>query len=121
MELTNMKDALKKLQLERHFYGHAAGILHFDGDTVAPRASAKYRGETAAFLSQKGYELMANPKTAELLDTLWELKDELDEINKQIAAQSINKPGPTGFIWPLPVKPAAQSWGKSLWALPPGH
>ena len=80
MDLTVMKDSLKKLQLERHFYGHAAGILHFDGDTVAPRASAKYRGETAAFLSQKGYELMARPETAELLEALWERRDELDEL-----------------------------------------
>ena len=80
MDLTAMKEALKKLQLERHFYGHAAGILHFDGDTVAPRASAKYRGETAAFLSQKQYELMARPETLELLNTLWEHKDELDEL-----------------------------------------
>ncbi len=30
-------------------------------------------------------------------------EDDLDEINKQIAAQSASKPGPTGFIWPLPV------------------
>lgn len=30
-------------------------------------------------------------------------EDDLDEINKKIAAQSINKPGPTGFIWPLPL------------------
>ncbi|MBR2615735.1 MAG: peptidoglycan DD-metalloendopeptidase family protein [Clostridia bacterium] len=30
-------------------------------------------------------------------------EEELDEINKQIAAQSANKPGPTGFIWPLPT------------------
>ena len=80
MDLTNMKDALKKLQLERHFYGHAAGILHFDGDTVAPRASAKYRGETAAFLSQKMYELMTSPQTLELLNGLWEKKDELDAL-----------------------------------------
>ena len=80
MDLTTMKDELKKLQLERHFYGHAAGILHFDGDTVAPRASAKYRGETAAFLSQKMYELMTCPQTLELLNGLWEKKDELDAL-----------------------------------------
>ncbi len=80
MDLTIMKDALKKLQMERHFYHHAAGILHFDGDTIAPRASAKYRGETAAFLSQKQYELMTSPKTKELLDSLWECKEELDDL-----------------------------------------
>jgi len=80
MDLTTMKEALKKLQLERHFYHHAAGILHFDGDTVAPRASAKYRGETAAFLSQKQYELMARPETLELLNNLWECRDQLDEL-----------------------------------------
>ncbi len=80
MELNQMKEALKKLQLEQHFYGHAAGILHFDGDTVAPRQSAKYRGETAAFLSQKMYELMAAPETTELLNALWEKKDELDSL-----------------------------------------
>lgn len=80
MDMNAMKDALKKLQLEQHFYGHAAGILHFDGDTVAPRASAKYRGETAAFLSQKMYELATAPSTIELLNNLWERKDELDEL-----------------------------------------
>ncbi len=80
MELNIMKDELKKLQLERHFYGHAAGILHFDGDTVAPRASAKYRGETAAFLSQKMYELSTAPSTIELLNSLWDRREELDEV-----------------------------------------
>ena len=80
MDLSIMKEALKKLQLERHFYGHAAGILHFDGDTVAPRTSAKYRGETAAFLSQKMYELTTSPQTRELLDSLWACREELDEV-----------------------------------------
>jgi len=80
MDLSTMKDALKKLQMEVHFYGHAAGILHFDGDTIAPRASARYRGETAAFLSQKQYELMTSPQTVDLLNNLWACRDELDEL-----------------------------------------
>ena len=79
-----MKDALKKLQMELHCYHHAAGILYFDGDTVAPRASAQYRGEVMAFLSQKEYELVTAPETSELLENLWTKKDELDEVTARI-------------------------------------
>ncbi len=44
---------------------------------------------------QKAYDIAANEKK--------KTEQELDEINKQIAASSANKPAPTGFIWPLPV------------------
>ncbi|MBR3837990.1 MAG: peptidoglycan DD-metalloendopeptidase family protein [Clostridia bacterium] len=30
-------------------------------------------------------------------------EDEIDKINKKLAAMSASKPGPTGFIWPLPA------------------
>lgn len=80
MNLGPMKDALKKLKMERHFYEHAASVLDFDGNTIAPRASAPCRGEAAAFLSQKQYELLTRAETRELLQGLWECRDELDEV-----------------------------------------
>ena len=37
---------MNELQTAQHAYNHAMGVLSLDGDTAAPSASAKGRGET---------------------------------------------------------------------------
>ena len=60
------EQALKKLEeYERVSFalGHAAGILSYDGNTVAPKQSAKVRAVTQGELSRMGYELTTAPET----------------------------------------------------------
>ncbi len=52
---------------------------------------------------QEAYNIAANEKK--------KIEDDLQSVIKQIAAQSVAKPGPTGFIWPLsPAYPGYVSW-----------
>ena len=78
MNLNEMLQSLKALQTARSAYYHAMAVLQTDGETAAPVGAAEARGETMAFLDQKCYELLVNDQTRELLDGLWEKKDELD-------------------------------------------
>ena len=78
MDLTRMLESLRALQTARSAYYHAMAVLQTDGETAAPAGAAEARGETMAFLDQKCYELLVNDQTRELLDGLWEKKDELD-------------------------------------------
>jgi len=78
MSISILKDSLKKLQLERYCYHHAETVLSFDGETIAPRASAPGRGEAMAFLAQKQHELLTSNETSDLLAQLWERRGELD-------------------------------------------
>ena len=68
-----MEEAVQKLnELESALYalGHASGILHVDGDTVAPKNSWKGRGKALGYLSELIYRKMADPETGEILSTI---------------------------------------------------
>ncbi|MCL1854933.1 MAG: carboxypeptidase M32 [Clostridia bacterium] len=84
MELPAALEALQKLQKTRRAYAHAQGILHFDGATVAPKASARARSATMGVLSEKEYQLFVNQGTRDLLG---ELKSREPELTQSQARQ----------------------------------
>lgn len=63
-----------------HAYGHAMGVLHYDGATAAPAESAEGRGKTLAYLSGCAYEIETG---AELLEAAKYLNEHKDELNAQ--------------------------------------
>jgi len=77
MTLTEAAKALADLQKKMHAFNHAMSIIYLDSVTVAPEDTAAGRGETLGILSSYSYELLANPKTEELLNFLAGHKDEL--------------------------------------------
>ena len=83
MHLNEMKQALAKLQRELQAYNHALACLQTDGETAAPEAASKARGETMAFFSQKSYELLVSQETRDLLSDLWACRDELDALTRR--------------------------------------
>ena len=60
-----------------HALGHAMGVLHYDGATVAPVESAEGRGKTLAYLSGRMYEIETGKELAEAAQFLKEHRDEL--------------------------------------------
>lgn len=62
---------------------HAAGILYYDGDTVAPEGSVEIRALTLGEISRMSYELITAPKFIEALETLNANKDELSELDRR--------------------------------------
>ena len=60
-----------------HALGHAMGVLHYDGATVAPVESAEGRGKTLAWLSGRMYEIETGKELAEAAAFLKEHRDEL--------------------------------------------
>ncbi len=84
------EQALKKLEeFERVSFalGHASGILSYDGNTVAPKQSAKVRAVTQGELGRMGYELTTAPETEEMILALQEFKDELDPVTARKASE----------------------------------
>ena len=78
-----LKEAVEKLnEIEKAGYalGHAQSILHVDGDTVAPKNSWKGRGKALAYLGELTYRQLVNPEIGEILDTILQNRDEMDEI-----------------------------------------
>ena len=76
-----MQEALVKLaELQRKLYAYhtASAALHLDGDTVAPKGTAEGRGVALGILAGERHKLFSAPEVGELLDFLWDKKDELD-------------------------------------------
>lgn len=84
MELHEALEKLDLLQRKQLAYGHAMGMISFDGDTVAPKGSAANRAETLGILSEEMYKLSTCEETIALLDELSERKDELDPMHRRI-------------------------------------
>ena len=61
-----------------HALGHAMGVLHYDGATVAPVDSAEGRGKTLAYLSGCMYEIETGKELSEAAAFLNEHKEELN-------------------------------------------
>ena len=78
-----IQEALEKLQsYEKTTFAlhHAAGLMYYDGATIAPKGTAELRGSTLGELSRMGYELTTAPETVEMLRTLMENREELDPV-----------------------------------------
>lgn len=81
MQYENVKQALNALdEIEStlNAYAHAMNVLGIDAATVAPEASASYRGKAMGILSGVVYGLTADPKNIALAAYLLEHRDELD-------------------------------------------
>ncbi len=79
MTVSEAKTSLKALQEKMSAYGHALGLLYYDGVTSAPRGTAANRGQTMGVLSEELYKLTTGQETVALLEFLDGHKDELDE------------------------------------------
>ena len=80
MTLNEAVEKLNELEKATYALGHAQCVLYTDGDTVAPKNSWKGRGKALAYLGELTYKQMVNPETGEVLDTILQHKDEVDEI-----------------------------------------
>lgn len=85
-----IQEALEKLQgYEKTTFAlhHAAGLMYYDGATIAPKGTAELRGSTLGELSRMGYELTTAPETVEMLRTLMENHEELDPVTRRRAEE----------------------------------
>ena len=80
MTLEQAVQKLNELETALYALNHAQGVLHVDGDTVAPKNSWKGRGKTLAYLSELVYRQMAAPETGEVLATILDHPSGTDEI-----------------------------------------
>ena len=85
MTLEQALSKMNELQTAQHAYGHAMGVLSLDGDTAAPSASAKGRGETMGYLSGVTYQLLVNDEVKEALETILANKDAVTPIQARQA------------------------------------
>ena len=79
MILSEAIQSLMDLQAKLAAYGHAMGLLFYDGATTAPKGTAANRGQTMSILSEEDYKLTTGGETVALLEFLDEHKAELDE------------------------------------------
>ena len=57
MTLDEAIKSLMALQAKLAAYGHAMGLLFYDGATTAPKGTAANRGQTMSILSEEHYKL----------------------------------------------------------------
>ena len=79
MTLDEAIKSLMALQAKLAAYGHAMGLLFYDGATTAPKGTAANRGQTMSILSEEHYKLTTGGETVALLEFLDARKSELDE------------------------------------------
>lgn len=78
MELKQALERLDELQRKLYAYGAASSSLYLDGTTVAPRDTAQGRGVALSVLAGESHRTFTAPEVGELLDFLWERREELD-------------------------------------------
>lgn len=79
MELKQAREDLIKLQHRMAAYEHGMGAIHYDGETTAPKGTAKNRAQSLAILNEEVYKISTGKDTVELLEFLDENKAELTE------------------------------------------
>ena len=79
MTLDEAIKSLMALQAKLAAYGHAMGLLFYDGATTAPKGTAANRGQTMSILSEEHYTLTTGGETVALLEFLDAHKSELNE------------------------------------------
>ena len=78
MNFNEALNAFKKHQQIMAAYNHVMGVTFLDAATAAPKGSYGGRGKTMGVLSQITYDLTADPKNGEILETLEAHLEELD-------------------------------------------
>ena len=91
MELTTALEKYRKLQAKLSAYYHAMSLIHYDGVTSAPSATAANRGQTLSVLSEETYLLSTGKETLELLEFLDAHKDELDYVQARSVYLSLKE------------------------------
>ena len=79
MTLDEAIKSLMALQAKLAAYGHAMGLLFYDGATTAPKGTAANRGQTMSILSEEHYKLTTGGETVALLEFLDAHKSGLNE------------------------------------------
>ena len=85
MTLEQALAKMNELQTAQHAYNHAMGVLSLDGDTAAPSASARGRGETMGYLSGVTYQLLVNDEVREALETILANRDQVTAVQARQA------------------------------------
>lgn len=83
MELNEALAKLAELQKKLYAYRTASSSLYLDATTTAPKGTAEGRGVALGILAGEQHKLFASPEVGELLDFLWERKDELDQLHRR--------------------------------------
>ena len=85
MELNEALAKLAELQKKLYAYAAADSALYLDGTTVAPKGAAEGRGVALGVLAGERHRLFSAPEVGELLNFLWDKKDELDRpVRRQV-------------------------------------
>ncbi len=87
MELNEALAKLAELQKKMYAYNAASSSLYLDGTTVAPKDTAEGRGVALGILAGEQHKLFSAPEVGELLDFLWEHRDELDQLHRRQAEE----------------------------------
>ena len=77
MELGKAREEFKHLQKRISAINHAVNLIFFDGETSAPSDTADNRIKSLEVLNDVVFQLQYGDQTMELVDFLWEQKDEL--------------------------------------------
>lgn len=86
----NINEALQQINTFENTnsaLNHAAGILYYDGDTVAPEGSVEIRALTLGEISRMRYELITAPRYIEALETLNRNISALSETDRRKVAE----------------------------------
>ena len=84
MTIAQAKQDLLALQAKLSAYGHAMGLIHYDGSTTAPKGTAANRGQTLSILSAEHYKLSTGEETVSLLEFLDSNRAELTEKERRM-------------------------------------
>ena len=84
MELNQAKKDLLKLQERIAAFNHAIDLIHYDGETVAPKGTALNRAQSLAILGEELYKITTGEETVSLLEFLDANKEALDEKEKRM-------------------------------------
>ena len=83
MELEKARAEFNRIQERVKAINHALSLIFFDGETVAPSNTVDNRLRTLETLNEAVFDLIYGDRTVELLDYLYEHKDELSLIEKR--------------------------------------
>lgn len=84
MDVKEALSELYKFQSKLSAYNHAMGLIYFDGNTTAPKDTARNRAVTLGVLSEEAYKLSTGEETVACLAFLDEHKDELSQKDKRM-------------------------------------
>ena len=81
-------------------YSHALKVFHFDHSTIAPKKSMAERNDTLSILSNIIFQKQMDSEHIELLKTLYNNRNELDEYTKRLVEINYNNYIKSQFITP---------------------